>query len=513
MRRILLPLMFVALVLCLGLSLIANAALAWGWRLADAGMAQAQAQMGALQATAHARSTTIANLQAQVEAQRREMDELHRRLATAPVAQTPRATPTSPATAAPPPPSATPMPPATPTFDLSLMDTIQRQVSALRGLKPKRPVERTVLTQAELRDFILTKLAEDYPQEEARNDAVTLSAFGLIDPQMDLYDFYVDLYSEQIAGFYDSEEEKLYVISDLARFGPIEKTTFAHEYEHALQDQYYDLDNLGLDDQADSQRSEAIRALAEGDAVLLMQQYVQAHFGPQDLAELLRQLGQADQSQFANAPPVFQQELQFPYTYGLQFVQDFYDQGGWTAVDEVWADPPVSTEQILHPDRYRAGDAPRPVTLSPLTDTLGSGWRLIEEDTLGEFLLRVVLEAEIAAPDAADAAEGWGGDRYAVYHNARQSQTLLALHLVWDTNADATEFVAAYAQYAQARLDRPAHEQRTERSLRRCWSAAPGGAQSLCLLSTARDRPEHVLIVLGPNMDMINAVIAQFPDY
>ncbi|MER3513565.1 MAG: hypothetical protein C4310_03510, partial [Chloroflexota bacterium] len=174
-----------------------------------------------------------------------------------------------------------------------------------------------IMTAAELREYITRKLNEDYPEEEAHSDVITLLAFGLLDSEMDLHGFYVDLYSEQIAGFYDSDAEKLYVISDLAQFGPLEKTTFAHEYGHALQDQHFDLEGLGIDDERDSQRAEAIRALAEGDALLIMQQYVQRYFGPQDLAGLLKQLGAADQSTLENAPRVFQEELQFPYVYGL----------------------------------------------------------------------------------------------------------------------------------------------------------------------------------------------------
>lgn len=500
MRRALVPIAFGVLALCLGAALVASAVLAWGWFVADARIGEVQSELEAAQATAQARSTVIANLQAQVTAQQRELDDLRSRLANTP-APGPQLTPSS--TPTPPPPRMTPTPTLTPALDFSLMDTIQRQVSALRGLAPTRPVERAILTAAQLRDYVTRKLGEDYSEEEAQSDLITLLAFGLLDTEMDLQRFYVDLYSEQIAGFYDSDTKKLYVISDLPRFGPLEKTTFAHEYGHALQDQHFDLEKLGIDDERNSQRAEAIRALAEGDALLIMQQYMQRYFGPQDLAEWLQQLDQADQSQFNNAPRVFQEELQFPYLYGLQFVQDFYNQGGWEAVNRVWADPPLSTEQIMHPERYRAGDTPQPVALPPLTDTLGAGWRLMDEDSLGEFLLRVILEGQIDPDEASAAAEGWGGDRYAVYYHEAQAQTALALHTVWDTQADATEFVDAYTQYARARFGGQAGEQRPGQ---RCWT---GSASGQCLLF----RSNKALIVFGPTMEVINAVIARFPDF
>ncbi len=500
MRRTLVPIAFVALALCLGAALVASALLAWGWFVADARIGDAQRQLDAAQATAEARSTIIANLQAQVATQQRELDDLRSRLASTPT-PVPPSTPSGSPT--PPLPRTTPTPTLAPAVDFGLMDTIQRQVSALRGLAPTRPVERAVMTAAELRDYIVRKLNQDYPEEEAQSDLITLLAFGLLDKEMDLRDLYVNLYSEQVAGFYDSDAERLYVISDLPQFGPLEKSTFAHEYGHALQDQHFDLEKLGIDDKRNSQRAEAIRALAEGDALLVMQQYMQRYFGPQDLAEWLQQLAQADQSQFNNAPRVFREELQFPYLYGLQFVQDFYGEGGWEAVNRIWADPPVSTEQIMHPARYRAGDTPQPVALPPLTDTLGAGWRLMDEDSLGEFLLRVILEGEIDPDEASAAAEGWGGDRYAVYYHEAQAQTVLALHTVWDTAADATEFVGAYTRYAQARFGGQAGEQRPGQ---RCWSNT---TSSLCLFS----HPDQALVVLGPNRDVINAVLARFPDF
>jgi hypothetical protein len=502
MRRILIPLGLVTVGLCLGLSIIANVWLALNWQRSDALGGDSRAQVGVLQATASAQATTMASLQAQVETQRREADELHRRLVSAQtqVPPTPTTTPSPTATHR---ATATPAPTTKSSANFSLMDTIQEQVSALRNLEPKRPVERTVMTADELREYVTREFELDYPQAEADADQVTLGAFGLIDPDLNLHDFYVDLYSEQIAGFYDSQEEQLFVISDLAEFGPLEKTTFAHEYEHALQDQHFDLDGLGLDDESDSQRSEAVRALAEGDAVLVMQQYVEKHFGAAELLEMLGQLGQADQSQLENAPSFFQAELDFPYTYGLAFVQDFYDEGGWEAVNEVWRNPPASTEQILHPDRYRAGDAPEPVTLPELAEALGDGWELLEEDSLGEFLLRMILAAELDEDAAADAAMGWGGDRYAVYYHEGESQTVLVQHTLWDEAAEATEFASAYSQYADARFGDAA---RVERAGGRCWA---GDSESVCLISGA----DEVLVVQGPNLDVIEGVIAEFSTF
>lgn len=503
MRHLLIVLAFVLLALCLSLSLAANGFLVWGWRLADEKITVWQGQAEAAQATAQAGSAALTNLQAQVDQQRQELDHLRRQLQTLTPGPPPGEAPTPSVTPTPSPPSATAAPAVAPTPDLAAMDAIQRQVSALRELEPKRPVSRTVLSEVELRTYLTQKLAKDYPAEEAHDDALTLAAFDLLDPNTDLRQLEVDLYGEQVAGFYDPEAGQLDVIGDPAQFGPLEKTTFAHEYDHALQDQYFGLEKLGLDDKHDSQRSEAVRALAEGDATLLMQQYMQQYLTQQELLDLLKQVSQFDQTQFGQAPRVFREELEFPYTYGLAFVQSFYAEGGWPAVNRAWAQPPVSTEQILHPDRYRAGDAPAPVALPALTTTLGSGWHLLDEDVLGELLLRVILEGQLSSDEADKAAEGWGGDRYAVYYNDGLSQTVMALRTVWDTNSDAAEFVDAYARYAEARFGGPASEQR---SGHRCWTRSQ---DSLCLYS----QPGQALVILGPSLPVVNTVSAEFPQF
>ena len=130
-----------------------------------------------------------------------------------------------------------------------------------------------------------------------------------------------------------------------------------------------------------------------------------------------------------HAPPVLISSLSFPYSSGYRFVETLYDAGGFEAIDAAWADPPRSTEHILHPERYLAGDAPQIVTLPPLTDTLGVGWELLEDDILGEFFLREYLDQQLAAAVAERAAEGWGGDRYAVYWNEATGGLVMALRL------------------------------------------------------------------------------------
>jgi len=385
--------------------------------------------------------------------------------------------------------------------DEQLMDTVEEQVVALRGLRPKYPVERALMTQEQLYDRMAQDFEEDFSPEEARDYALTLAAFDFLDPDLDLYNLLLQLYTEQVAGFYDPETEQTYVVADLGPMGQVERLTYAHEFTHALQDQHFDLEALGLRDDAeeeyDSEYLGAVRALVEGDATLLQQQFLQTHYSVVETAALMQEMLEIDTSVLDAAPDVLRESLLFPYEHGLAFVGALYEEGGWTAVDAAYADPPLSTEHILHPDRYHAGDAPQLVSLPPLTDTLGAGWRQADEDILGEYFARRYLAQQIPEEEAEAAAEGWGGDRYAVHYRQADGALVLALHVVWDTPADAEEFVDAYVAYAEGRFG---HAADVSGGARMCWT---GGSDYLCLAWG----PADVTVVLGPDELTVESVL------
>ncbi len=353
-------------------------------------------------------------------------------------------------------------------------DEIEASVVEIRDLVPRENVVPTLLTMTELRQRLEEDFANDYSLEEASQDAIALSAFDFLSPDFDIYNFTLDLYTEQIAGFYDPETDEFVVISDDDEFDAFEQWTHAHEYVHALQDQYYDLELLD-DDSLDSEAALALQALAEGDATLVQTLYLTGgYFDRQQMFELLGDTLGIDTTILDSAPPIIASQLEFPYTSGLNFVQTLYDQGGFVAIDDAWKTPPQSTEQILHPDRYLAGDKPQLVTLEPLTDTLGLGWQLVDTDILGEFYLREYLSQQLDDDQVDEAATGWGGDRYAVYWNEEKQDVVLVLKLLWDTPSDGTEFSRAYVNYP-ARLLGSQAETQSDDGL--CWQ----GNDVICL--------------------------------
>jgi hypothetical protein len=380
----------------------------------------------------------------------------------------------------------------------ALRAEVEANVIELRGLPLLSPITPVVLSRDALRDRLATEAAAETTPEEARADVLELSAFDFLEPDYDLYAAQLQLQSDGILGFYDPETAEFVVVSDGALLDAPTLYTHAHEFVHALQDQHYDLEAL-TDEALDSEAQAAVRALAEGEASLVQYLYLaeRDYFTPDEVDAIVNDSAQTDDSFLDEYPPVLINNLAFPYVSGSRFVGELYRAGGFAAIDAAWANPPQSTEHILHPERYRAGDAPQLVALAPLTDTLGVGWQEIENNVMGEFFLREYLDQQLPATTAARAALGWGGDRYAVYWNEATGGLVMALRAVWDTPADAAEFAAAYADYPAGLFD---VAPQTQADGSTCWV----GDDAICF----RQVEGESFVVRAPDVATAGAVLA-----
>lgn len=378
---------------------------------------------------------------------------------------------------------------------MEVMDTIQDQVSTLRGLEPEREITRTIYTQDDLRQFILKELEDDFPPEEAKKSALEMAAFDFLSPDIDLVTLMEDLYTEQIAGFYDTDTRSFTIIDEDEEMGPLEKATYAHEYTHALQDQHYGLDALDPEDN-DDDASLAADALIEGDAMNIMQQYMLAFLDSDEIFQLLSESMESESTVLDSAPEIIQTQMMFPYEQGAAFVNYLYEEGGYREIDHAFANPPKSTEQIMHPERYLEGETPQIVTLPPLTGTLGSDWQFVDENVLGEFTLQQYLEQYVGEQTASQAADGWGGDRYAVLYRPENDDLALVLRIAWDTPAEAKEFLGAFQTMAKNRFG-------SNPTRNTCWE----GGDAMCIYLT----DDETLIIRAPGLDDIAKIEPLFP--
>jgi len=334
------------------------------------------------------------------------------------------------------------------------MQAVERQVSDLRGLKPRAALQRTLLDPAGLALRVEHDLLQGYGAEQAAQDAQAYALLGFIDPGLDLRQLYMELMAEQVAGFYDSITDEM-VLACRADFNGVERLTYAHEFDHALVDQVFNPESsLELNETGCATRTDrclAARALIEGDASLLQEQWLRTFGSAGDLGDLLAFLNQQAMPAFASAPVYIQAEMTFPYLEGLAFVRSIYLQGGWAAVDALYASPPRSSEQILHPDRYPR-DQPVELQSPDLLGALGPGWSEATRDSLGEWRTLQLLLEQVDEETARAAAGGWGGDLLFVFEQVGSGSEALVLITQWDTLRDAREFAEAFEAYASARF-------------------------------------------------------------
>ncbi|MCU0484701.1 MAG: hypothetical protein MUC85_01195 [Anaerolineales bacterium] len=343
------------------------------------------------------------------------------------------------------------------------MDLIQQQAAQLRGLSPTYEITRTLINTDQLRQNVTTDFLSEYSTEEAREDALILSAFGLLESDYDLFNLYLELYTEQIAGYYDHETKEMFVVQESGFQGP-ERLTYAHEFAHVLQDQTYDIQNgLQYDDdtcEEDSERCLGIQALLEGDASLLELQWFKEYATNTDRSQILDSSADSQSPVYDSAPAFLKEDFLFPYTSGYAFVEYLYKHGGWDAVNQAYAVVPVSSEQILHPESYPL-EIPLNVTLPDFTPVLGTGWQEMDRGVMGEWYTFLILaygsdpNSRVEIEQAQSAAAGWGGDAYTVYLNPGDNSLLMLLVTEWDAHQEAQEFEQVFLAYLNNRFGQP----------------------------------------------------------
>lgn len=333
-------------------------------------------------------------------------------------------------------------------------DEIAKTVSDLRGLPLKKPIARGVLSKPEITKRLVERLDKDYAPAEILAEERALKRFGLLPPEIDYRETVLALLTEQIAGFYDPEVKELY-LADWIDVG-MQRMVMAHEIDHALQDQSFNLTRFTKPDRENSDAQVARQALIEGDGVALMVEFMMREMGQKIdpwandtvVDAIGATSGLAAGKLFDQAPLALREALLFPYTGGLRLVASVRRTRPWSDVDAMYARPPLSTEQVLHPEKYRAGEKPVVVKAGALA-TL-KGWKRAYFNVLGELTLAVLFRQHgIDKPRADKAAAGWGGDRVAVYSAADdEKRTVGVAVMAWDSEADAVEAADALKEIA-----------------------------------------------------------------
>ncbi len=286
------------------------------------------------------------------------------------------------------------------------------RTAQIRGLQPKKPVEPFLIGRNAGADYIISTI-KDRDRRILSLQQEVYGLLGLIPEDSDILQLQIRLLRQLVLGFYDPDRKQFFNIEDMGVTSAVSRSTAAHEFVHALQDQYYDINARVDANERDWDAMAAFTDVLEGDARLTENQYTTRFFTGADFAEMLRAFSSLPVDR-SGIPQVIDRELNTPYTDGLRFVQTVAPRLP-KGVDSIFEKLPRSTAEILHPERYLAGKTPRPVELRPLVDTLGGGWRVMGDSTMGEFTLQSFLLLGLGESATREAAAGWAGDHWSLY--------------------------------------------------------------------------------------------------
>jgi len=325
------------------------------------------------------------------------------------------------------------------------LEDLIRVAQEIRELPFLEPPVITIVTDEELEALVredIEEEAEDFPADEA-----LYKMLGLLNDAADFEQIVLDLYGEQVAGYYDGDTGEIVVPAREDGFSLLQQGTLVHELVHAITDQHFGFNDIFQtmieEDRLDE--ATAYQALIEGDATLAEVLWVQS-LGQREIGEFLAESLEIDTAALDAAPRFLTESLLFPYDSGLAFVQDLYvDSGAWDDVNgayEVMPDLPASTEQVITPDDYQR-DLPAEVALPSVNV---GGYELERTSVWGEQGFRILLNQGEGTQRVAAAADGWGGDSYHQWFDGENAAILIAYS--GDTQADVDELEDALLGFA-----------------------------------------------------------------
>ncbi|MEZ5176440.1 MAG: hypothetical protein R2823_09585 [Acidimicrobiia bacterium] len=306
----------------------------------------------------------------------------------------------------------------------------------------------TILDEADFRSRVAEQVSEDLDPAEISGDQALFELMGMLDGDTDLGELLIDLYTEQVLGFYDGSTKEIVVPSAPDGFSAYQRITLVHELVHALTDQHFEFDPEfeRRDTEGNIDDAAALLALVEGDATYQQFLYIE-DMDPAEAIEAALEALSFESSTLDAAPRWVGMDLAFPYEQGLIFIQQVISDGGLKAVDEAYQDPPDTTEQILEPRKYLRREDPEP--LDPVTVTL-PGWEIHEDASWGEWGVRMILTDTVSPGMVTQAAAGWGNDSYRVLLNG--DEVAMAWSYLAESEEDAEDLVNALIAHARDRM-------------------------------------------------------------
>ena len=322
------------------------------------------------------------------------------------------------------------------------------QLTKVSGMPLRHPVPCDFITKEKIKAFLDKRVKEVAKPEELRAEELTLKKFGMVPADFNLAKSTIDLLTEQAAAFYDYDRKKLFVTDTTASEN--QEPVLAHEVAHAIADQNYNLSKFIKAGRKSDDGATARLAVMEGQATWLMSELLAQKMGQslKDSPALLAMMSGATEGAagqypvFDKSPLYLRLTLIFPYTKGMLFQNAVLERDGQNGFGEVFRKPPVSTQQILHPEKYFSGVKPsEPALPQP---HLPKGYKSLVGGSLGELEHAVMLEQYSGKEIATELAPHWRGCAFDLLEDKKAARVVLLYAVEWDTEDAARRFFAAY---------------------------------------------------------------------
>jgi hypothetical protein len=324
---------------------------------------------------------------------------------------------------------------------------LKKSVAAVGRLDFKSDVPVRYLDRAQMKRYVEQLFEKDYPDELAQAESEFLFRMGFSDRPIALKPLRRKIILENVGGMYNEKTRELLAVEEYRELDMLNTPALVHEFRHAIQDQHFGLARL-LGDHSDyDDRRLAALAAIEGDATLVM--ILQLGLDPDLIGDafsadnVLAFSAAAGTSSLSGAPAVVKHQLLMPYLDGLKFSRAILKKRSWKGLTEVFRQPPQSSEQILHPQKYLLQEKPMAVRIGYRP----AHWRQVHSGVIGEFFLNVLLAKD---GEPGTAAAGWGGDFHVMYRYG--DSYMLLWEAEWDLPADCDRFASAFRGFIEDRF-------------------------------------------------------------
>jgi hypothetical protein len=317
------------------------------------------------------------------------------------------------------------------------IDSALADLAKVTGFTVRHPVAFELITRDQVNKFLKDRIQESVKPEELRAEELTLKKFGFVPQDFDLKATTIELLTEQTAAFYDFHRKKLY-ITDWAATS-LRDAALVHELAHALADQNFPLEKFSRKVENDSEQSLARQAVVEGQASWLMRAVLEREIAKSGKTPDTAAQGDANSPVFDKAPLYFRETLMFPYDQGLLFQQAVFDRSGQDAFAQVFRRPPVSAQQIMHPETYFAGLQPARTEVPEV-----KGMKRLVEGPVGELDESIMLRQYCSEDEARDVSPHWRGGKYRLLEYGKPKRVAMVYRSTWTDGEYARKYFELY---------------------------------------------------------------------